>query len=208
MSRIQPRLVWIVLATACLSLQGCSENPPFSYLGGGASTQSDGWWFSAGSVHLQSAEPGLAFGMQKTPTGDREFAYVVLFRHAISERSGFNQAQQAGVSFDGTIASMRHSLTIDEKVLKIELEIEAIQNSGTLSPQSLKVNGTDLDPLEGKIFLVDFTSDAMSYHQIDSELPESLRDPTRETKAVSQLARNVIEKLENENETVRNFLQR
>jgi hypothetical protein len=208
MTRILKHILWIILAITWMSLQACSQKPPISFLSAGASGGSDDWWFSAGNHYLRSDEPGLIFGLQKTPSGAREFAYVVLFRHEINERSAYSQAMETSVSFDGKIASMTDGVELDGKILKIELEIEANRDAAILEPKTFRINGADLDSVQGRVFLADFTADVMSYQQIDVGLPESPPDPTGDTETVADLARNLIEKLEDENELVRTFLHR
>ncbi len=174
-------------------------------VGGGGSVSGNGWWFSSGSTFLQPNEPGVLFGMQKTPDGNREFSYFVLFRHAV--KSTAQHTKNADVSFSGMVASMRDGITINEKSFELALELEADKDTDTIQSRTLTINGKGVDPAKGMLFLVDLTSDRVSYKQIIATLPNDLPDPTAETATVTKLAREVTQKLKSENDSVREFFK-
>lgn len=97
----QFRLTVVVTAVILGMSSGCDVPRGFSHIGGGGTVESDGWWFSCGSVFLQPNEPGVLFGMKKTPDGNREFAYVVIFRHNVgNDGAHVSQTTNGGVEFD------------------------------------------------------------------------------------------------------------
>ena len=205
MSRIHCQVTTALAAIVVASFLGCNKAPDFSMVGGGGSVSGDGWWFSSGSTFLQANEPGVLFGMQKTPGGNRDFSYFVIFRHAV--RSTAQHTKNEDLSFTGMVASMRDGVTIDGKSFELALELEANKDTGTIRSRTLTMNGKGVDPAKGALFLVDLTSDIVSYEQIIATLPNDLPDPTTDTATVTKLAREVTQKLKRENDSVREFLK-
>ncbi len=207
MTRFSLHVVLVAAALFVAPLSGCGRSSGFSMVGGGGSTSSDGWWFLAGSSYLKSDEPGVFFGMQKTPDGKREFSYVILFKHANTTGGNFAQARHSNITFDGTTAAMRDELTIDDKSFKLALDLEADKEAGKVKVRTITIDGKDVDPTQGTVFLVDFTSNEVNYEQIHATLPADLPDPTDDTKVVEKLAQEVTQKLKSENERARKFLE-
>ena len=197
----------VISAVVAASCAGCGKTPGISFVGGGGSASSDGWWFLSGSTYFRSDEPGVVFGMQKTPEGTREFSYVILFKHANKSGRNVEHSENARVTFDGKTAEMRHGLKIDGKAFNLALDLEADKEAGKVQMRSLKIDGKEVDPAQGTVFLVDFTSAGMTYEQIHAALPADLPDPTDDTKVVEKLARDVIQKLKSENDRAKKFLE-
>lgn len=205
MSRMHFQVTTAFAAIVVTLFLGCITAADFSMVGGGGSVFGNGWWFSSGSTFLQPNEPGVLFGMQKTPGGNREFSYFVLFRHAV--KSTARHTKNADLSFTGMVASMRDGITINGKSFEIALELEANKDTGTIRSRTLTINGKGVDPAKGTLFLVDLTSDIVSYKQIIATLPNDLPNPTAETATVTKLAREVTQKLKSENDSVREFFK-
>lgn len=205
MPRIHFQFAIVLTAIVAGLLTACRRTPDFSTVGGGGSASSDGWWFSSGNIFLYLNEPGTLFGMQKTPGGNREFAYFVLFRHAVGDGATFQHTNNQ--SFSGMVASMRDSVTIKGKSFVLALELEADKNTSTIRSRNFTINGKDVDPAKGRLFLVDLTSDLVTCQQVSATLPNDLPDP-KETATVTKLARDVTKKLHSENTSVQEFLRK
>jgi len=205
MPRIHFQFAIALAAIVAGLLTACHRTPDFSTIGGGGIVSSDGWWFSSGHIVLYPNEPGTLFGTQKTPGGNREFAYFVLFRHAVGDGATFKHTNNQ--SFSGMVASLRDGVTIKGKSFALALELEADKNTSTIRSRNLTINGKDVDPAKGRLFLVDLTSDLVTCQQVSATLPNDLPDP-KETATVTKLARDVTKKLQSENASVREFLRK
>ena len=195
-----------LLFSAVVALAGCRKTPGFSLVGGGGSAASGGWSVSAGSIFLRPGEPGVLFGTQNTPAGERQFSYFVLFRHTVTGGGADVQRPgKPGVAFDGKVASIHDGIAIGEKAFELDMRLETDEATGTISPSELVIDGKEIDPAGGTVFLVDLASETVSYKQINAALPVGLPDLT-ETAAVMQLARQVTRRLMRENDAVRDFL--
>jgi hypothetical protein len=197
----------VAITTASLAVMtGCNRSTGTSMVGGGGSVSGDGWWFSSGSVFLQPNEPGVLFGMEKTPTGSRQFTYFVVFRHA--EKIGdIERGKNSDLSYRGMTASLRDGLTINGKSFELALELETDKGAGAIQVRRFTINGVEVDPTRGNVLLVDFTSDAVTYKQVSATLPSGLPDPTNDSAVVAKLAREVTQTLKNENGSVKEFLK-
>ena len=208
MFRMRFHVAVVFVAVLVASLTGCNGSTGPSMVGGGGSVSGDGWWFSSGSMFLQPKEPGVLFGMGKSPTGNREFSYFILFRHADKVAGGdIQRTKSSDLSFSGTAASIRDGLTINGKPFELALELETDTGTGTIQVRRFTINGEDVDPKNGNLLLVDFTSDVVTYKQISATLPNGLPDPTNDTEVVAKLAREVTQALKSENGRVREFLK-
>jgi len=191
---------------AFLSFQESSPDQP-SIVAGGPGVGGAGWYFSSGNTYLTRDEPGVLFGMYRSPGGDRGFSYVVLVRHNSREITEVLSTARAGLNFDGEIASIKDGLTFDGK--GIELDLEVLVNQREITSTSIAVDGQAVDASQGRLFLLDLTSDRAAWTQIDAEFSSHLPDPrdlADDTQLVSKLSREVTEQLAKDNETVRRFL--
>lgn len=102
---------------------------------------------------------------------------------------------------------MRDGITIDGKSFKLALDLEADKDAGKVTVRKLTIDGKDVNPAQGTVFLVDFTSNTVTHEQIHATLPADLPDPTDDTKVVAKLAREVTQKLKSENDRARKFLE-
>ncbi|MCS7468596.1 protein kinase [Stieleria sp. ICT_E10.1] len=213
-SHIRPRkvvatlmLVLGVIAAVVAYKFYFSATDGFSIVSGGAGSGGDGWYVSAGSTYLKQDEPGVLFGMCENPEGERSFSYVVLFRHEVEELTGVSSASNTGLQFDGETASIRDGLTIDGKDIELDLEMQMDRHD--ITSTELVINGKPTDASQGRLFLVDLTSDGVTWNQVNVKFPQNLPAPEEvvgDTKLASKVARQITEQVANDNDQVRKFL--
>ena len=115
--------------------------------------------------------------MQKTPAGEREFSYFVLFRHTVTgEGANVHRPGNSGVAFDGKIATIHDGIAIEGKAFELDMRLETDEVTGTISARTLVIDGKDVDPAGGTVFFVDLASETVSYTQINAALPVGLPD--------------------------------
>ena len=190
----------------CQALFGCTP-APLEKIDGGSRVARAGWWFSAGTIFLQHDVPGLLLGMRKPPDGRREIAYVLLFRHEISENSQVQRPDDVGVTFDGQLASMKDGITVDGKTISLRLDIEVDQKSPRVNSETLTVAGETIQTSAGRVLLVDLTVDPPMWQQVSAQLPTDLPDPA-EKEPVRELTRKIITDLSRTNTIVAQFLMK
>jgi len=208
------RFYGVAVAAMLAASPGCQESPGFSMLGGGSGSTVDGYSFSAGGIFLEENEPGVLFGTQKMRDGYHEFTYFVIFRHAIeADRADreFSVSRGKGttLSFDGSRALMTDGITIDGNSLRLELQLQVDRAAGTVQTTEFSVNGSDTDPSEGALILVDLSSRPVTYTQVNARLPDGFADPLKmEPADVRNLALDVTQKLRTENADVWEFFRK
>lgn len=191
-----------ILAAVTMGTPSCKRKMNYPMTSGGVVTSTDGWWFSAGALHLEKGQPGVLFGMNKTPSSDRAFSYVVLFRHGNLESRGHS----ARVNYNGKTVSIRDGLEVNRSKFELALEMTSDENAGTLKVDTFSIDGKEIDLTKGKVFLVDLTSAPLSVKQIDVPLPKDL-PTTGNTEVVADLARTIAKQVLQADSSARDFLQ-
>ncbi len=174
--------------------QFSSKDSNFLAVTGGSSVSSDRWWFSSGGTYLNNDEPGVLFGIYEDPTGNRDFTYVVLIRHNASDLANVSNANKAGLNFDGQVASMQDGITIDGK--GIELDVEVQVDANRIKSTKMTINGNVVDASQGRLLLVDLTSDVMTWKQVHAAFPTELPDRNKlseSTETISRLAKQLAQ---------------
>jgi hypothetical protein len=147
---------------------------------------------SFGNIFLQQHEPGVVFGVYETPDGRREFSYVLLLRHGIADDSVSVQSPKTVVSINNFIASMHEAITINGNAIEYDLEIQLKKDASAIASTKLTMNGKEMDPGKGMVFLVDLASDTVTYDQISANLPGDIPD-LKENTTVTKLAREITQ---------------
>ena len=171
-----------------------SERP--FVVGGGSAVSGEGWYFTSGSTYLKEGEPGVLFGMYEDDIGNRNLSYVVLFRHNVIDSAKIAYAGKSGLTFDGHVASMKSGITIEGKSIKFALAMRLDRDKRGIESARLTVDNEDLDYTDGRLLLVDLTSDSLSCTQVDAKFPSELPDPRNiasDTEAVSKLAQQLAQ---------------
>jgi hypothetical protein len=213
-NRYSPRICSLLVV---LSLWGCSRQNDFEIVEGGGSTESDSFGFQAGGLFLKEGLPGVMFGTEKKPAGEREFVYLVIFKHQVSATSNFitrsNSLNATGgekrlvtMTADLGLGIGGLGIGVQQADLKSVVEIET--RTKTVKRETLTLNGKEVDLGRGRLFLADLAGTTKpKWEQVHAKLPANLPDP-KETKGVRDLVRRVFDELPKESESVRDFLKR
>jgi hypothetical protein len=208
MNNHRSRNVWSLLIF--LGLCGCSRVNDFEFVQGGGTSESDGLWFQDGGLFFKNDSPGVMFGMARTPGGEREFVYLVVFKHQATATSKFartsNMTDKAAKAGKERLVTMTDGLGIGSQRIDLKLEIEIDSPTKTVKRGHLTFDGKESDLRKGRLFLVDLTPETAKWEQVQAKLPTKLPDPI-ETKGVRELVKRVFDELPKESEAVRNFLK-
>jgi type 1 fimbria pilin len=204
------------LGTLLLASSGCgtalfdNSSYPVEVVGVGCRVSSSDWSFSCDHVFMKKNEPILVFGTYDTPTGDREISYLWIFSNSTfeniqTEEQQVDHGKSARLSFDGEVAAMSNDITVYGNRIELDVEFQTNDETSTVQTTKFTIDGKDIDTTKGLVFLVDLASDAGNYEQVNAKLPSDF--PALETPGnVETLARQIIKKLKNENDRVREFL--
>ena len=196
----------LLVAGVCYFSDSWTDGPEH-FISGGAGVGGDDWYVTSGGTYVMEDEPGVLFGMVEAPNGDRSLSYVVLFLHDRSELTQASSAQNASLQFDGRSATIRDGISIDGKTFAINLEME--MEAQDIKSTRININGESIDPSMGRLFLVDLTSDDVSWHQLDRAFPKHLPAPSNvvsDTELVSSVAKQVTDHLATDDDGVHSFL--
>jgi hypothetical protein len=176
-------------------------------VGGGGGTESDGFGVQSGSVYIAVGKPGLMFGTMKKPEGESELAYLILFRHQVTDGSQIgNSNQTQAVGGETMRATLSHTLELHSKKLALAEEIECDPATKAFKSETATINGQKVEMKEGRVFLVDFTGDKLTWKQVKAKLPTKLPN-TLETDGIRELVKRVMAELPPESKEVREFLK-
>lgn len=198
---LSTRRMVIVVFLAAL---GFGQAPAQETVLRGASIEPDGFWFQAGGL-FEKDTPGVIFGMTKKPGGDRELAYVVLFKHRANAKSKLVTPGDLSTE-KGRVVTMTGGIEIDDKKIGLTLTIEIDRATKTMKSEGLVFAGKAIDLKNGRVFLVDLTMDEPKWQQVESKLPGKLAEPGVNVD-VREVALRVIAELPEQSEAIRKFLK-
>lgn len=196
-----------ILVTVIFALVGFGDALALEIERGGASSSGDGFWFQAGGLSLRKGKPGVIFGMTQKPGGDRELAYVVLFKHRVMDKSRVVTSGRVNDSGGKVrVVTMTDGIEIEDQKFDLTLTLEIGAEKTTVTSEKLAVAGKALDLQKGRVFLVDFTMKEMKWHQVNAKLPENLPDPS-EIEDVRTVVKRVQTELANDSDAISKFLK-
>lgn len=204
------RLVPIALAVAALGFitPGCKKGSPVSMISSGGGGSVDGWSYSSGGLYFVAPDPGMIFGTLKTPSKMREFSYIILFRHGVTPSSKnlkIEQPSGSGGRYQDHKVSILDGLSINGTECKLVAEFRPDESTKRFAVESLSINGTNMDPGKGMLFLVDLTASPPSVKQVAVALPRDLSDVI-DLNAAKSLGWTTIQQLKSSNLQVNAFL--
>lgn len=171
-------------------------------VGGGTIVENERWKFSSGSLYLQRNEPGVLFGIHENPAGVGELSFVMLFRHDLSDAINVTRPSNT-ITFDGKVATISEGIMINGKGIKLELEIQLNEQKSGIKSTKLSIDGKDVEYAKGRLFLVDFTNEKVSWKQakltIPGDLPK-LKDIENDTSKVMKLAKQLMPQMQENDE--------
>jgi hypothetical protein len=207
MSNRQRRTLCVALLLL-LDVLGCipSSTPTSVPIGGavdgGSTIELNGFWWQYGGMCIEDDSPGVVFGMTKKPGGEREFAYLLIFKHP--ENSKFDHVASLSAPGAGLIKIIDH-LGYGSGAIDLKLESTVDAAAKTPKREHLTIDGNDFDPSQGRVFLVDLRTAAVKPEQVQAKFPRALPEPKGPTNVRSIVA-NVLETLGQESPTAREFL--
>jgi len=198
------RLAKIGALLVMLHFGGCAAPAPVVSLPGGAvssgtSTEVEGFWFQAGGQFIEEGSPGVIFGMMKRPGGNREFAYLVVFRPPANGKFDHSIGLLAP---DPASITMTDHLAYGSKNIDLKLEIAFDRTAKTIKKERMTLGGKEVDIAKGRLFVVDLRAETPTPEQLPAKSPINLPDP-KDPKDVRSIVAGVFEALPHESQAVR-----
>lgn len=144
---------------------------------GGSSSEVDSVGIAGGFLHVSEGLPGISCGTIKRGPGDPELSFVVLLAfestgvssiftldHASSSRHTDHEMEATSeISLAGIDLETEHSATLSE-------------DGRTITSERLVIQGVEVDPSKGRVFLLRGDDPTGELVQVEAELPAAL-DP-------------------------------
>ncbi len=176
-------------------------------VGGGGGGTSDGLGVQNGTMYIAVGKPGITFGLKQKPGSEPEMAYLVIFRHKVTDGAQVGGGSRNQAVGGGTMrAEMTHDLELHGKMFTIAEELEFDPAAREFKKEAATINGQTVDMKAGRVFLVDFTGDKLTWKQVKAKLPTQLPD-LKETDDIRKLVKQVMKELPRESSEVRQFLK-
>lgn len=170
-SRFARPLLSGFLGLVCLFVGGCFDAPRLSLAQSGHSCDNGNVGISSGGVVMGAGEPGALFGTIQRAAGKPEYSYLVILKMDDSSRSertytesGFAQCvpgklqATSTTTFNGRGVQADHVAALTDDQVRVTSEV-------------LKLQGREIDPDEGRLFLFDLSAASAELKQLDVELP-------------------------------------
>jgi hypothetical protein len=169
---------------------------------GGGSSEVCGFWISGPSIYLRRDHPGVACGMVKRPGAEREFSFVLLTKG--DEKRSAVPEYKSSCRIDTNVAVQKCSLEIEGKRLDITYEMD--NDPGAKPKELLTINGTRLNPKDGRVLLVDFSGKELRWKQINVPLPVNPTAPVQ-IEETEKLSRKTAAEIKRSSPAVREFFK-
>jgi hypothetical protein len=135
----------------------------------GGTYSSDGFNIRAGGIVILDPLPGMEFGTIKKPNGSEEIAYLIYFKY---EATGMHST---GSSSNSHVAQktmeMTNAFSIESRTIGVTYKVNTDEARTDGKGESLDLNGKSFDLNQGRVFLIDLTSNAPEFHQKNLKLP-------------------------------------
>jgi len=192
-----------VMVVICIALStfGSDLRDNEMIIGGGYS-EVDGHWVSSPSLYLRRHTPGVSFGMVKVPGKDRVYAYVLVIKGDPMRTALARYDSKGGVS-ESTLNS--HGF-VEIANRKVAFRYTAEVTGNQPVQEVLSINDKALEISQGRVVLIDLSSENVNWKQLQIELPTSPGITTLTAQVESQ-SKKVLEHLRRESKDVREFLR-
>lgn len=176
-------------------------------IGGGGGVEGDGFSIQAGSIYLAVGEPGILAGATKKRISEYELFYLIVFKHKATDGSQVNHSAQTESSDGGSFHSkLEQSLEMHGQKLLLNKAFEIDTATGMVKSEEATINGQKVDLSKGRLFLVDFTGDKLTWKQVNGKLPTKVGS-LGDLDGVRKLAKQVREEMPKESTDVQEFLK-
>lgn len=165
----------------------------------GGSAAADGLWISAPSVYLRRGTVGVVRAMRQASGGRAEHAYVLLIRGDESRSQLAHCDSRCTARTSSAVSG--GSVRIGGRKVVFDYGWKVAE---TGMRESLFVNGKALDPVKGRVVLIDLSIDDTPVRQVGADLPKMA--PADGTAVVETQARQLLDHLRRTDDAVRRFL--
>jgi hypothetical protein len=196
--KAQSQVVFAVVAVMIGTAAGCflAGKPTYKSTVVGSRVGGQGLSASGGNLLAHEGRPGVFFGTIKTPDSQERISYFVVFKHDISLPDGFSLSQDGNSSGNSREVSSDHSVVVNGKALIAKHNLK-LGEDNQVAEEMLKL-GDDIFDLEaGRFFLIDLTTDAPTYEQLDVDIPTDISQ-LESPADIERIAEEVLEALKPE----------
>ncbi|NBO93011.1 MAG: hypothetical protein EBV06_11980 [Planctomycetia bacterium] len=157
-----------------------------------------------GGLVARRGEPAVAFALLRLGKGKRTLPYFALIRYG-ADAGG--QAQSSDdVMLEDRKASMKHTLSLDNKTVLIAHTVEVSPDATRTLRESLTIDSKAIDLARGRVFLIDLTEGSAKWEQKKLDLPAEIADPMT-AKDTTDLVGRVLADLIKQDKNVKAFLE-
>lgn len=186
-----------VTTAGCFSYSHTSTAGKGAMVGGGGSVEAEGLSISAGNRVIRENEPGVVFGTAKLPDTAREISYAVVFNYDDPTDALVTPAE---MSSDGSIGRAEQRVIIGNRNFDLQYSIDAKTRD-----ESFTINGSQVPPTDGKVWLVDLRDGKNIVERIDAILPHVTEDMPAQ-KSIEETAAEILKAVRSHNDIGREFL--
>jgi hypothetical protein len=158
-----------------------------------------------GGLVVREGSAGSGFGTVRAGKGKRRFAYFVLFKHKLGDAGEGETACSEDASAGDEGGSSTQTIQIAGHRLTIAYRVELDRRTRKVRKEVLTLNGKDVDPRKGRVFVVDLTVSPPRWEQKRLRLPDGVPDASR-PKDAEALAKKTLADLARQDRSVRAFL--
>ena len=190
-SQVVVALVTVMMCTAL----GCflAGKPPYKSTVLGSRAGGHDLSASGGNLLAHEGRPGVFFGTLKTPDTKERISYFVVFKHNIALPDGFSLSQDGNSSGNNREVTSDHSVVVNGKTLLAKHNVK-LGESNEVAEEALELGGDVIDLEAGRIFLIDLTTGAPTYEQLDVDIPTDISQ-LESPADVERIAEKVLEAL-------------
>lgn len=177
------RYPWFAIAVLLFSSLGSiadgEENRVFQIGGGRSFSGTYNRPVSYGHAYFVSGEPGFLFGGVQDRKEQWELYYLILIKHSATVMSTFHlgnpDPEKSSASSNGKIRLLdfNEELRIDELSLAYSYKAKFDQIKDTLISEEMTIHGKRIDLTDGRVFVVDMSSEPVKVQQINVKLPSN-----------------------------------
>lgn len=177
------RYPWFAIAVLLFSSLGSiadgEEKRVFQTGGGHSFSGTYNRPVSYGHAYFVSGEPGFLFGGVQDRREQWKLNYLFLIKHSATEMSTFHlgnpDPEKSSASSDGKIRRLdfNEELRIDEISVAYSYKAKFDQIKDTLISEEMTIHGKRIDLTDGRVFVVDMSSEPVWVQQVNGKLPFS-----------------------------------
>jgi hypothetical protein len=174
---------WFAIAVFVFCSVGSSadgeENRVFQIGGGRSFSSSHSLPVSYGHAYFVSGEPGFLFGGVQDREEQWELYYLILIKHGATAMSTFHlgnlEPEKSSASSNGKIRLLdfNQELRIDEIGFAYSYKARFNQIKDTLISEEMTIHGKRIDLTDGRVFVVDMSSEPVRVQQVNVKLPSN-----------------------------------